>query len=76
VLAAGVVVVEAGGLEELHGDGGQAGEELAGDDGADDQGDEDYEHDEVEDGIADYSALAELALLQRVDGRPDLATRS
>lgn len=40
---------------------------------ADDQGKEDDEEDEVEDGIADDSSLAELGLLQRVNGWANLS---
>jgi hypothetical protein len=71
-----VVVVVASGLHDIHGDGIADVElkELASDNGANNQAEEDDEHEEVEDRIANDSALAELALLHRVDRRADLTT--
>jgi hypothetical protein len=71
-----IVVVVAGGLHDVHRDGiaNVELEELACDNGPNDQAKEDDEHEKVEDRIADDSALSELALLHRVDRRADLTT--
>jgi len=73
---AGIVVVEASRLEKIHGNRRQGRKELASDNRAHDKSDEYYEDDEIENGVSNHSSLPELALLERVDGRSDLATRS
>jgi hypothetical protein len=69
-----VVVVEADGLENLHGQVDVEFDELSSDNRTDDQDEEDNEEEKVEDSVTDDAAFAELALLQRVDGRADLTT--
>jgi hypothetical protein len=69
-----VVVVQADGLENLHGQVDAEFDELSSDNRTDDQDEEDNEEEKVEDGVADDAAFAKLALLQRVDGRADLTT--
>lgn len=76
--AAGVVFVEALGLKEVESLVAAEGVPevkavLAGDAGADDEDEEEEQHGEVEDGVADDATLAELGLLEGVDWRPDLA---
>jgi hypothetical protein len=56
----------------LHGNGRQRGEEFAGNDRSSNESSEDYENDEVEDGISDDSSLPKLRLLERIDRRSDL----
>lgn len=50
------------------------GELLAGNDGADDQGEEDNEHGKIEDRVSDDTSPPQLGLLHRIDRGPDLAT--
>ena len=70
----GIVVVPVVRLDQVHGQLDAAGiDELAGDDGTHDEDDEEQKEGEVEDGIADDTALAQLGLLERVDWRADLA---
>lgn len=69
-----VVVVPVRRLLQFKGGKGWYLDELGGDDRADDQDQEQEEHREVEDGVADNAALAKLRLLERVDWRTDLAT--
>lgn len=69
-----VVVVESRWLDEVVGKRGKSLEEATGDNRTDDQNDKEDEHGEVEDGVADDAAPAQLRLLERVDGRTDLAT--
>ena len=73
-----VVVVVTSGLQNLHGEGvGETGgncDVLSSHDGPDDQSKEDDEDDKVQDSIANDTALAKLRLLERVNGRADLAT--
>jgi hypothetical protein len=73
-----VVVVVAGGLHDVHGDGvtNVELEELACDNGSNNQAEEDDEHEKVEDRIADDPALSELGLLHRIDRRTDLTTEA
>lgn len=73
--AAGVVVVQVGGLDKLgvlelvH----YTGRDLAaGDDGTDDQADKNDQQDKVEDSEANNTLPPKLGLLHRVDGRADL----
>lgn len=68
LFSAGIVVVEARRLEEVHWNApGHVGDELASDQWASDQGNEDDKHDEVKDGVTDDSPPAQLGLLKRVD---------
>ena len=69
-----IVVAVASGLQELHRQADIELDLLAGNDGSNDKGEEDNQQYEVQDGVTDYSALAKLGLLQRVDRRTDLTT--
>ena len=61
-------------LHEIEGDFGESLEESAGYNGSNNQAEEDDEHQEVEHGESDDSALAKSRLLQGVNGRSYLAT--
>lgn len=74
--ALGVVVVETSGLDELHRDGRERLDELAGDQRTGDEQDEDEKEEEVEDGVADHTTLAQLRLLERVDRGTNLTART
>ena len=69
-----VVVAEACRLQDLHWQCHGELDVLSGDDRTHDQSQEDDEQDKVEDGVAHDTTLAKLCLLERVDGRTDLAT--
>ena len=75
-----VVVVVTSGLQNLHGNrvGKTGGDrnELGRNNGTNDQAEEHDENDKVQNGVADNTALAKLGLLERVDGRANLTTRS
>lgn len=58
----------------MHRNRRQAGEELPGNQRTNDEGNENDEHDKVEDGEADDSSLAKLRLLQRIDRGTNLST--
>lgn len=75
---AGVVVVLAGGLIEILRDGvdERGGENvLAGDDGADEKGDEEDQEDKIEHCVAPDAAFAKLGLLHRVDWWTNLSAK-
>lgn len=72
--ALGVVVVPVGRLLQLH-DVDREADELGRNNGADDEDEEQHKHAEVHDGVANDAALAQLRLLERVDGRADLTAR-
>jgi hypothetical protein len=69
-----VVVAVSSGLEELHWDLEVQLDLFAGNNRANDDGKEDNQEYKVQDGVADYSALAKLGLFQRVDRWTDLTT--
>lgn len=79
LIAVGVVLAISSGLEKRAVQNLQAGQTLqtvakhgAHDRRSDHDDQEDDQQEEVEDGVAHHSSLAELGLLQRVDGRADL----
>ena len=71
---AGVIIIQACRLQEVQGNRWQTLHELAGSDGADDQGQEYDEHEEIEYSEANDPALTQFGLLERVDRRADLTT--
>ena len=62
--AARVVVVKTGRLEELHRNAGHAGHELAGQDRTSNEQNEDEEHDEVQNRVANDTPPSQPRLLQ------------
>lgn len=80
LLAGRVVVVPVVGLHEVHEavalhalESGLEQAEVADDGGGDEEHHKEDEEGEVEDGVADDAALAQLGLLEGVDRRADLA---
>lgn len=75
-----VVIVVASGLHNLHGKriskAGWDRDELGANNRTNDQCEEHDKDDKVQNGIADNAALAKLGLLERVDWRANLTTRS
>ena len=69
-----IVVAVACRLEEFQGQINLELDLLAGNNRTNNEGEEDNEKHKVQNGVTNYSALAKLGLLQRVDRRTDLAT--
>lgn len=75
-LVGGVIVGETCWLHQLEGNLRKVAQEFADDEGCDDQGDEDDEHDKVKNGEADDPPLPQSRLLQRIDWWPNLTAIS
>lgn len=73
-LGASIVVVQADGLEQIHGNLEVELDDSADNDRADNKGEEDDQKNKIENGVADDTTLPQLRLLQRIDRRPNLTT--
>ena len=74
LLVGRVVVFQTSRLQEAERDFGKGCKVFASNQWTGDEGNEDHQHDEVEDRETDHSSLSKLGLLERIDRRTDLTT--
>jgi hypothetical protein len=74
LLAGCVVIVQPSRLQQVHRNVGKRGKVFASNQWTGNEGDEDHQHDEVQDRETDNPSLSKLRLLERIDRGTDLTT--